>query len=161
MNNGNIDVFCGNGNGKTSAALGRALLMAVRGNRTIIIHFLKAKDDDEAEYFKKMEPEIKLFRFEKMDTCFADLSQDEKQEEISNMKNGLNFAKKVLLTGECELLILDEILGLVDEGIIDISEISALIDAKPDDISIIMTGRVLPEGIRDKVDNVSVIDNLG
>lgn len=43
------------------------------------------------------------------------------------MKNGLNFAKKVLVTGECNVLILDEVLGLIDAGVISSEELEAVL----------------------------------
>ena len=67
-----------------------------------------------------MEPEIKLFRFEKSDSNFVELPEEKKQEEIQNIRNGIGFAKKVLTTGECDLLILDEVLGLVEKDIITV-----------------------------------------
>ena len=63
---------------------------------------------------KRLEPEIKIFRFEKSDEDYVNLSEERKTEEWQNIRNGLNFAKKVLYTGECSLLILDEVLGLID-----------------------------------------------
>ena len=47
-----------------------------------------------------------------------ELPEEKKQEEIQNIRNGIGFAKKVLTTGECDLLILDEVLGLVEKDII-------------------------------------------
>ena len=64
------------------------------------------------DYLRRLEPEVKVFRFEKMDRYYEDLSEDEQREENINILNGVNFAKKVLTIGECDVLILDEILGL-------------------------------------------------
>ena len=61
-------------------------------------------------------------------------------EEIINIKNGLNFAKKVLATGECDLLILDEVLGLIDNHIIDAEELRGILEAKSEEETIILTG---------------------
>ena len=70
------------------------------------------------------------------------------------MKNGLNFAKKVLVTGECNVLILDEVLGLIDAGVISSEELEAVLKAKMDETEIIMTGRVLEESIRSYADEI-------
>ena len=75
----------------------------------------------------RLEPEIKIFRFEKSDLNFAELSEEKKTEEIINIKNGINFAKKVLSTGECDLLILDELLGLIDNSIITVEDLKKII----------------------------------
>ena len=54
-------------------------------------------------------------------------------------------------------MILDEILGLVDLGIIDVQEVRRLLDAKPDDMELILTGRNLPEELKDVADYISCI----
>ena len=85
------------------------------------------------DFFKRLEPEIKLFRFQKFPENYENLTEREKEDEIQNIKNGLNFAKKVLVTEECDVLILDEILGLTDKGIVRFEELHSLIDAVGDD----------------------------
>ena len=70
------------------------------------------------------------------------------------MKNGLNFDKKLLDTGECNVLILDEVLGLIDAGVISSEELEAVLKAKMDETEIIMTGRVLEESIRSYADEI-------
>ena len=74
------------------------------------------------------------------------LSPKEREEEIMSMKNGLIFAKKVLATGECDVLVLDEILGLLDYGIATLPEIQALLTEASDGTEMIFTGiRICPE----------------
>lgn len=82
------------------------------------------------------------------------------QEEIQNIKNGLNFAKKVLNTGECELLILDEVLGLLDNEIISCEDLKNILQSKAEDTTIIMTGIQLTDEICMLADEVSRIETL-
>lgn len=159
MDKGYIQVFCGDGDGKSSAAFGKGLLEASRGKNVIIIKFMKNKDENEMEFFSKLEPEIKLFRFERSEIGFCELSEEQKAEESMNIKNGLNYANKVLGTGECDVLVLDEILGVLDEGIIQSQEIKSILESKSEDVSIIMTGINLPDELRTCVDIVSNISN--
>ena len=114
MKQGAICIYSGDGHGKSPAALGEAVLTAAAGGSVVIIQFLKGKGLKDTEFIHRLEPEIKIFRFEKSDVNFDELPEDKKHEEILNIKNGLNYAKKVLSTGECDLLILDEVLGLID-----------------------------------------------
>ena len=58
-----VQIYYGNGKGKTTAAMGQSIRAASKGLRTIIIQFLKGKDSQEFSYLKKLEPDIKLFRF--------------------------------------------------------------------------------------------------
>lgn len=160
MEQGKVHVYTGDGKGKTMAALGYGVRAAGRGKNVFIIQFLKEKNESEIEFLKRLEPEIKLFRFEKSVGNFDNLSEEQKQQEIKNIKNGMNFAKKVLATGECSVLILDEILGLLDQKIITIDDIWSLITMKPNDVDIILTGRYLEDGIFKLADEVSSITPL-
>lgn len=159
MDKGYIQVFCGDGDGKSSAAFGKGVLEASRGKNVIIIKFMKNKDENEMEFFSKLEPEIKLFRFERSETGFCDLNEEQKTEESMNIKNGLNYANKVLSTGECDVLVLDEILGVLDEGIISSKDVKDILESKGEDVSIIMTGINLPDELRPCADIVSYISN--
>lgn len=160
MDKGYVQVFCGNGEGKSSAAIGKGLLSAISGKQVIVVQFMKEKNKNETKFFQRLEPEIKLFRFEKKETCFCELSEEQKKEEITNIRNGLNYAKKVLTTGECDVLILDEVLGLVDEGIIKYDELIPILEAKSDEVSILLTGIVLPEELIQYADSISKIETL-
>ena len=84
-----LTVYCGKGRGKTSAALGNAIFAAESGKKVIIIQFMKAKSHEEYEIINRMEPEIRLFRFEKSDREFESLSDEERLEETGNIKNAL------------------------------------------------------------------------
>lgn len=154
MATGSVQVYYGAGRGKSPAALGRAIRAAAEGKTVFIIQFLKGKSDEEMEFLKRLEPEIKFFRFEKSEEYFSKLSEEEQLEEVKNIKNGINFAKKVLTTGECDLVILDEVLGLVDHGLIDAEELKTLIGAKLDDTDLIMTGWVLSDELRPYIDEI-------
>lgn len=158
MDEGYIQIFCGKGDGKSSAAIGKGIFSAIEGKQVIIIQFMKEKDIDEAAFFHQLEPQIKLFRFQKMDISFEEMNEQEKTDEITNIRNGLCYAKKVLTTGECDVLILDEALGLIDEGIICMDEIMQVICARTEYQTIFLTGINLPDELKEYVNAVSVIE---
>ncbi len=160
MKQGLIHIYSGDGHGKSPAALGKAVLSAAAGEQVVIIQFLKDKGVNDAELISRLEPEIKIFRFEKSDANFDELSEEKKLEETINIKNGLNFAKKVLTTGECDLLILDEVLGLIDNGIISVDDLKNLLDARDGETDIIMTGIALNDELCLIADEVSRIETL-
>ena len=159
MNKGMLHIYMGDGRGKSPAAIGRAIQAAVEGQRVVIIQFLKGKGLGDSEFIRRMEPEIKLFHFEKSDGNYAELSEEKKREEVINIKNGLNFARKVLSTGECELLILDEVLGLIEKEIITSDDLKALLDCR-DETDIILTGINLVDEICILADEVSKIESV-
>jgi cob(I)alamin adenosyltransferase len=149
-----IQVYYGEGHGKSTAALGIAIQAACNGKSVIAIQFLKGKLENEKEYLTRLEPEIKFFRFAKSDVCFDELSEEEQNEERINLKNGFNYGKKVIATGACDMVVLDEFLGLVDQKIITVEDIREMISVKPEDMTLILTGRVLTDEIRQMADEI-------
>lgn len=157
---GMIQIYSGEGHGKSPAALGRAVQTACKGEDVVIIQFLKGRGLTESEFVKRLEPEIKIFRFEKSEEDFGLLSDERKEEEIGNIRNGLNFAKKVMNTGECSLLILDEVLGLIDNEIITVEELKNLLGCKPEEMDIIMTGITLNDEVCMLADEVTKVETM-
>lgn len=157
MAKGIIRIYTGSGRGKSPAALGRAIQCASRGGSAVIIQFLKNKGLSESDFLRRLEPEIKVFRFEKSEEGYDELSPAQREEEIVNIRNGMNFARKVLNTGECDLLILDEVLGLVDNGIITKEELKQILELKSDDTGVIMTGNKVSEDLYDLAQEVTII----
>lgn len=159
MEKGKVVVIHGYGKGKTTSAIGKGIKSLGDGKTVNMIQFLKGKREEGIfEVLQKLEPEMKVFRFEKHLVKFADLSETEKEEELGNIRNGLSFAHKVLSTGSCDLLILDEVLGLVDRGIITEDELVDIIKTKPEEMDLLVTGRVLTDNVRALADEVYRID---
>jgi cob(I)alamin adenosyltransferase len=154
MGRGVIQVYYGDGHGKSTAAFGDAIRAASEGQNVTVIQFLKRKNEHELEFLNRLEPEIKLFRFAKSNQSFEELSEGEKQEEIKNLRNGFNYGKKVVSTGACDMLILDELLGILDEKVISEDEVRDLLAGKPEDMTLICTGRVLNETVREYADEI-------
>ena len=121
----------------------------------VFIEFLKAKEEDELGFLKRLEPEIKVFRFEKFQESFDELPEEKRAEEIQNMKNALNFARKVLVTEECDVLILDEVLGLIPYGIAGEAELRNLLEVRSASTDLYMTGVYGAREIWDAVDEVT------
>lgn len=159
MGKGLIHIYTGDGRGKSPAAIGRAVQAAAEGKSVVLIQFLKGKGLGDSDFVRRMEPEIKLFHFEKSDENFEQLSDEKKQEEIQNIKNGINFSKKVLSTGECDLLILDEVLGLVEKDIISVEELKNVLECRGE-TDVILTGINLKDEICILADEVSKIETV-
>ena len=160
MDKGTVHIYCGRGKGKTTAAIGQAIKAAGEGRNVVFIEFLKAKEEDELGFLKRLEPEIKVFRFEKFQESFDELPEEKRAEEIQNMKNALNFARKVLVTEECDVLILDEVLGLVEKGIVSAEEVHELLGEASDSTELIFTGIKLCPEMMDWADDVYQITAL-
>ena len=86
MDKGNVYIYTGEGRGKTPAAWGRALQAATEGKTVMIIQFLKGRGMSDSEILRRLEPEIRLYHFEKSDENYLELSEERKKEEIINIR---------------------------------------------------------------------------
>ena len=154
------EVYCGNGKGKTALAIGQSIREAVQGKSVIVIQFLKGCEKRSLDFMEDLDNlDFKIFRFEKRDCCYEQLTEEEKAEERSNILNGLNFARKVVVTQECDFLLLDEILGLLDRGIVRVDAIIDILKQKDESMHIVMTGWNFPEELKPYVDTITTLNS--
>ena len=154
VSKGIIRIYYGKGHGKSTAALGTALREAGNGKEAVVISFLREKNEDSEELLKRLEPELKFFRFEKTTSSFDDLTRAEKEKEIMNLKSGYHYSKKVITTDGCDIVVLDEVLELINQKIITEDEFLELVASVPDDMVVICTGRQVSERIRSCADEL-------
>lgn len=152
MDKGKIIAYSGTGIGKTSAALGYGIKAAGQGKQVYVIQFMKGLLSN--DFLDKLEPELKIFRFEQSVDSFDNMTVKEREEEHKNYANALNFAKKSLTTGECDVLILDEILGVVEEKIASEEDVIDVLRSKSMFTDIILTGINMSKELRDVCDVV-------
>ncbi len=161
MNTGKIEIIYGEGAGRTAMAFGRGLEALARHKKVVVIRFLKGSQNEEKpEVLKRLEPEMNVFCFEKAHSRFDELTEQEKLEESINIRNGVNYARKVLATGECDLLILEEILGLLEQEILMEQELLQILESR-DSADVILTGRMLQEnGLTAAADRIERITRI-
>ena len=157
---GRVEVYCGQGKGKTSSALGHCIKAAGQGKQVIIVQFLKGKDTEEISFIRRLEPEIQLFSFENYEQHYMDLTPEQKKEQEHFIGNGLCYTKKVIDTRQCDVLVLDEVLGLLDLGLLSEEELVALVSGRDEELEVIMTGRRLPDSLKDWVDDIYCINTI-
>ena len=161
MQKGYMQIIYGPGKGKTALALGKGLSAVTKGKTAVLIQFLQGDlDEDQMAVYNRLEPEFQVFRFGKSSESFARLSEEAKNRELMNIQNGLNFAKKVMATGECDILILDGVLGLVDQKIVPLEEIRKILSVREETMGLVITGTVLPEELKEEADSVIRLENL-
>lgn len=137
---GLIHVYCGDGKGKTTCALGLALRAAGAKMNVVIIQFLKGSDTSELQSIKNI-PQIKVLRNAE-DYGFVSNMTPAQLENIKQMHNdNLNIALRLIETEKCDLLILDELTYVYDMKLIDTEKIDSLIKNKPENLELVVTGR--------------------
>lgn len=140
---GYIQVYTGNGKGKTTASLGLAMRALGRNWKVLIIMFTKGGNDyGELNSFMNLSPTIK----NNLKIVQAGLDrivyQNNKTEaDTTEIKNGWDLAKKAIQNDEYQLIILDEANIAIDMGFIDVNEVVDTLKNKPDEMEIVLTGR--------------------
>ncbi|MDR2892410.1 MAG: cob(I)yrinic acid a,c-diamide adenosyltransferase [Deltaproteobacteria bacterium] len=155
LEKGCIQVYTGDGKGKTTAALGLALRAVGRGLKVYMVQFLKSQESGELLAAPRLEPHFQIFRFEKKRNFFRLLSADEKLEVKRETEQALEFIKGVLRRAECDILILDEILGAYTNDLLSLEELLDLAALKPDAMELIFTGRNAPPELLEAADLIS------
>ncbi|MCI8731014.1 MAG: cob(I)yrinic acid a,c-diamide adenosyltransferase [Lachnospiraceae bacterium] len=159
MNKECVEIICGSGRGKTTMALGKSIRACAHGSSVVIVQFLKGRETGELSYLSNLNLDIKLFSFEKSNQYYEELNEQERAEQKGNIINGLCFARKVAATRECNLLVLDEVLGVLDYGIVQSEDVIQIITkAREEGVYLILTGRSVHPELREYVDSVTVVE---
>jgi len=150
---GLICIFCGNGKGKTTAALGTAFRAAGQELRVLIIQFMKKKKNiGEVNALTTAGLPIELRQygsrlFFKSRTC--------EPIDIINAHQGLEAFKKAMESRVYDMIILDEINIAIDFGLLDCEEVCKIIAVKPSELHLILTGRNAPTELIELADLVT------
>jgi len=146
LKRGLVQIYTGDGKGKTTAAFGQALRAYGRGLKVSIIQFLKDGNSGEVMAVKKMIPGIEVSSFGRPGIISrAGLTAKDRNLAVE----GLNRAKQLIRDGDQDILILDEICVAVWLGLIPENEVLGLIKEKPEHMELIFTGRYATEKIID------------
>jgi len=141
LKKGMVQVYTGSGKGKTTAAWGQALRASGQGLRVAIVQFFKGKGSGEAKMARKSKLAVYFF-------CPVHPFFGGKREKLEKeCREGLIFAKKIIMSKKYDLVILDEIIIAMKDRLIEINEVLDLIKKKPGGVELILTGRGAPKKI--------------
>jgi cob(I)alamin adenosyltransferase len=153
MEKGLVQVYTGNGKGKTTAALGLALRAVGHGLKVLIIQFMKGNTNyGEMESSRKLAPNLIIKRAGK-ETFISKSHPD--PIDIQHAREGFALAQKAIREKGCDILILDEINLAIDYGLIPLSDLLQVIDSKPECMELILTGRNAKPEILERADLVT------
>ncbi len=139
MEKGYIQVYTGNGKGKTTAALGLALRAVGRGLRVMMIQFSKGQHDyGELKAAERLAPYLTIVQMGR-DTFISKDHPDPVDFQLA--QKGFGAAREAIESRTYDIVILDEINVAVDYGLVALSDLLNLLDHKPDEVEIILTGR--------------------
>ena len=151
---GIVIVYTGPGKGKTTAAFGMAFRALGRDMRVSIVQFIKGKWPTGERTYAETLPGIDMFVMGKGFTWESDdISQDKRAAQLAWEKS-----KELILGGEHPIVILDEITYAMNYGFIEEDDVAAILQDKPPQTTVVLTGRNAPEQILDIADLVSNIE---
>ncbi|MDO5291914.1 MAG: cob(I)yrinic acid a,c-diamide adenosyltransferase [bacterium] len=135
-----VHIYHGDGKGKTTAAMGLAVRAAGVGNLVTIVQFLKGNPTGEIEILSRI-PEVTILRNE-INHGFTFQMSEEQKKEVAMMHN-LNLMQAIdkINRKECDTLILDELLDVYNMDLIDKNMVRTLLEMRPKELEIVMTGR--------------------
>ncbi|MEJ2195697.1 MAG: cob(I)yrinic acid a,c-diamide adenosyltransferase [Ignavibacteriaceae bacterium] len=155
---GYIQIYTGNGKGKSTAAIGQAVRAAGFGLRTYIAQFMKEFPYNELNSLRHLSEWITIEQFGSDNFVYKKEPPDKK--EIDKARRGLAMAKNKMLSRKYDLIILDEICVAIYFGLFSDEEILTFIKQKPESVELILTGRYCPDKLIEKADLVTEMNEL-
>ena len=150
---GYIQVYTGNGKGKTTAAMGLAFRAAGHGFKTYVAQFLKAQRTGEIEAAKRLAPLIRIEQFGR--EGFITVKDGPGDEDVERAKAGLAKAREAMLSGAYRVVVLDEVNTAVHFKVLPEKDVLDFIDERPAAIELVLTGRYAPASFVDQADLVT------
>ena len=148
---GYVQVYTGNGKGKTTAALGLALRAAGAGLPVFVAQFVKGMEYSEIPAIKRFSDLITIKQYGR--GCF--IYNEPAQDDIEAEQKGLKDVREVLCSGTYKLVILDEANIATYFRLFSGNDLLELINAKPADVELVITGRNADPRVMEKADLVT------
>ena len=151
LSRGYVQVYTGDGKGKTTAALGLALRAAGYGMHIYIGQFMKGQHYGELAALRE-HPSITIEQYGDV-RCIH--REEVTPDHVTQAQQGLEQARTAMLSGQYDVIVLDEVNVAIWFGVLAVEEILAFLDQKPDHVEVILTGRRAPQSLIERADLVT------
>lgn len=153
LQRGLVQVYTGDGKGKTTAAFGQCLRAAGAGLRTVVLQFLKAGGvTSELKSANRLCPNLEV---RQLGRSMSFITGTPSPEDIENARQSWAQARAVVLSGEYDLVVLDELNVVLDLEMVSIDDVIECLKRRPRHVEVILTGRKAPAEIVDFADLVT------
>jgi cob(I)alamin adenosyltransferase len=159
LNQGFIHIYCGDGKGKTSAALGLALRAAGRGLKVLILRLMKDSDSGEVSALQSLKQVTVIPAPEKLSFVFR-MTPVEKEEYCLIVRTMFDTAVRLVRDEQADVLIIDEACSAVRSGLLDEQALIDFLKTKPGNLEIVLTGRNPTNELLALADYVSEIQKI-
>lgn len=137
---GLIHIYCGDGKGKTTAAVGLAVRCAGRGNKVLLVQFLKSRDSGELYSLAKL-PDIEVMRGKESKKFTFQMNEEEKYALLIEHNKMFEQVLAKIKNGGYSLLILDEVIGALNAKVFEMPKLIEFLRHKPENLEVVLTGR--------------------
>jgi cob(I)alamin adenosyltransferase len=153
---GYVQVYTGNGKGKTTAALGLALRAVGAGLRVFIAQFVKNSRYSEMKAVEDLGDAITLRQYGLGDF----LNRKPEPEDIRAAREGLKDVREIMLNGRYDIIILDEVNIAIAYSLFSVEDLLAFMEARPGNVELVLTGRKADPRIIDAADLVTEMKEI-
>ena len=150
---GRVQVYTGDGKGKTTAALGLALRAAGRGLRTYFGQFCKGRMTGEILAVRRLGRSIVIEQFGGQ--ALIRSGAPARQDDILRARRGLERCREAMLSRKFDIIVLDEIAMAVFLRLLSAREVAALVDERPAPVELVLTGRRMPPSLLRRADLIT------
>lgn len=154
---GRIHIYCGDGKGKTTAALGLTLRASGAGKQVVFTQFFKDGSSSEIEPLKALEG-VRVMHCKTVPGFFFRMSR-EQQEQATRDYTAL-FHQVVEATRDVDLLVLDEMISACNHGVVPLEEVVSFLKSKPEKLEVVLTGRNPPQSLLELADYVTEMKKI-
>ena len=154
---GLVHIYTGDGKGKTTAAIGLGIRAYGRGMKVLMVQFLKGAETGEMNTLEALKPGFLLYRGKEIVKFTWNMSEEELVETRQIQKEILEYAVREIGKGGWDMLILDEVLGALYSGMLELRDVAGFVKDKPENLELVMTGRNAPVELVEMADYVSEI----
>lgn len=158
MEKGLIHLYMGNGKGKTTAAVGLAVRASGWGLKVLFIPFLKTTPSGEWLFFKNTPIDV-IRPIMRHKAFIWQQTPEELEQTREDMRAAWKQTETLILSGQYDVVILDEVLDIVSSGFIQETELLETLNQKPTGMEIILTGRTASEALQQLSDYISITDS--
>jgi len=151
LRRGYVQIYTGDGKGKTTAALGLALRASGHGMRTYIGQFMKGQQYGELIALR----DLPLITIEQYGDVRCIHREEVTADHVAQAARGLARAREAMVSGEYDIVVLDEANVAIWFGLLTVDDVLAFLDGVPDGVEIVLTGRRAPDALLDRADLVT------
>lgn len=152
-----IQIYCGDGKGKTTAAVGLSIRAAGRGRRVVFAQFLKSADSGERAVLAGL-PTVALVPVPQTMKFTFQMDPDERRAEA--VRQAALLERAAALSAGADLLVLDELCAALNAGMVPLDRVLALLDGWPKELEVVITGRNPPQALLDRADYITEMKKI-